>query len=331
MKPAVDRIERPATLLSVTDLHVQYAHPQGKVRAVDGVSLRVEEGEILALIGESGAGKSSVARGLLRLLPEPAGRVIRGQVRFRGTDLLRAGDRALAALRGGSLAYLPPDPVRGLGPRRSIGVQIEEAALRLGAGEARRSGVEALLLEVGLEPIPALLDARAADLPPATCRRVMIAMAMAAEPELIVTDEPLARLGAIEAAELVDLLARLRKRHGHALLLLSRDPGLAAALANRTAVLYAGRVVESAPTGHLFDLPRHPYTQLLLRSRFRIDKPATEAAEPIPGEAPNRHRVAPGCPFEPRCPLAHEPCASAYPPEIRVSGQHVAACWLLEE
>lgn len=331
MKPAVERIEQPNTLLAVIELHVQYAHPRGKVRAADGVSLRLDEGETLAMIGEAGAGKTSVALGLLRLLPEPAGRVVRGQVRFRGRDLLRVSPRTVAAFRGSVLGYLPPDPARSLGPRRSIGQQIHETVARFHGGEALRARVEALLLEVGLEPIPALLEARAGDLSAGTCQRVLIAMAMAGEPALIVGDEPVARLARIEAAEIVDLLARLRRRHHHAQLLFSRDPGLAAALADRTAVLYAGRVVESAPTGHLFDLPRHPYSQLLLRSRFRVDGPATEAAEVIPGEAPDRHQIPPGCPFEPRCPLAHEPCASAYPPEIRVAGQHVAACWLLEE
>ncbi len=334
MRPATDQLEHPNTLLDVRDLHTQFVHPRGTVRAVDGVSLRVDQGEAVAIIGESGSGKTSIALSILRLVPGPRGRIVRGRIRLRGRDLLRRSEAAVRRARGREVAYLPPEPAAALDPHRSIQHHLVEAIARVG-GIADSPAVDrrakALLLEVGMEPGRALLGARPGALSPVSCQRVLIALALAGDPALVIADEPAGSLDGIEGAGIVDLLARLRRRHRHAQLLLSRDPGLAAAMADRVAVLYAGRVVEAAPAPHLFTLPRHPYTQLLLRARLRVDRAALDALEPIPGQPPDRHQIPPGCPFEPRCPLAHEPCASAYPPEVRVAGQHVAACWLLEE
>ena len=333
MSSSIDRIRTPGTLLEVRDLHTQFFGPSGTVRAADGVRFDIERGGALVLIGEAGAGKTAIALSVLRLLPGPAGQVVAGRILFDGVDLLWIGRRAMEGIRGARIGYVSSDPARALDPLVRVGQQVMDA---LGHPDGRSRGeranqVEELLLDVGLDPGRALLRTHARSLPLAVRQRIVIAMAIAADPELIVADDPVRALDPIAAARIVELLARLRKQRQHAQLLTTRDPALAVAVADRAAVLYAGRIVEMAAADSLFDLPRHPYSQLLWRVQSGLRGLEGEGPEILSGEPPVPGRPPRGCPFEPRCPLAHEPCPAAYPPEIRVSARHVAACWLLEE
>ncbi len=333
MSTGVERIRQPGTLLEVRDLHTQFSDSRGTVRAADGVSFDLERGEVLALVGEAGAGKSAIVQSILRLLPGPTGRVVAGQILFDGVDLLRIGQRGMASVRGTRIGYVPPDPARGLDPGVPVGVQVGDAlgpGVPAGRGERQRR-IEALLLDVGIEPDRPLLASRPGALSPLLQQRIAVAAALAGDPPLIVADDPVGVLDPLARADVLRLLARVRQRRGHAQLLTSRDPAVAADCADRAAVLYAGRVVETGAVSALFSLPRHPYTQLLWRTRLGLSGREAEDREILIGEAPRAGQWPPGCPFEPRCPLAHEPCASAYPPEIRVAARHGAACWLLEE
>ncbi|MDP7114972.1 MAG: ABC transporter ATP-binding protein [Myxococcota bacterium] len=330
---SIDRIREPGTLLEVRDLHTQFSGPAGPVRAADGVGFDIEGGGALVLIGEAGAGKTAIALSVLRLLPGPAGQVVAGRILLDGVDLLRIGRRAMDGIRGARIGYVSSDPARALDPLVRVGQQVLDA---LGRRRARTraelaSRVEELLLDVGVDPGRGLLRAHPRSLPLVVRQRIVIAIAIAADPELVVADDPVRALDPIAAARIVELLARLREQRRHAQLLTSRDPALAVAVAARAAVLYAGRIVEMAAADSLFDLPRHPYSQLLWRVQTGLRSQEGEGSEILSGEPPTPGRLPRGCPFEPRCPLAHEPCPAAYPPEIRVSARHVAACWLLEE
>jgi peptide/nickel transport system ATP-binding protein len=329
----IDRIREPGTLLDVRDLHTQFSGPHGTVRAADGVSFELERGGALALIGEAGAGKTAIALSVLRLLPGPSGRVVAGRILFDGVDLLRIGRRAMEGFRGARIGYVSADPARALAPLVRVERQVTDALGhpgRRGRGELA-AGVEEVLLDVGVDPARALLRAHPRSLPLSVRQRIVIAMAIAADPDLIVVDDPVRELDPVAGARIVELLARLRKQRRHAQLLTCRDPALALEVADRAAVLYAGRIVEMAAVTSLVGLPRHPYSQLLWRVRTGMQNLEGDGLDVLAGDPPTPGTVPPGCPFEPRCPLAHEPCPAAYPPEIRVAARHVAACWLLEE
>lgn len=295
---------------------------------MNGVSFTLEQGETLAIVGESGCGKSATALSLTRLLPAGAATVT-GSIRFQGDDLLSMPEEQLREIRGHHIAMIFQDPMSSLNPVRNIGVQMEEMLrlhLRLRRRQARERSVE-LLASVGIPSPARQMDAYPHQLSGGMRQRVMIAMALSCEPQILVADEPTTALDVSIQAQILELLRRLTEVHRTSLLMVSHDLSVVAGLADRIAVMYAGEIVESAPTGRAFAYPQHPYTLGLLGCIPRLDAPRTDTLRSIDGGLPDPHLAKVGCPFAPRCPFVMKRCTSDAPVlETKAPGQ-VAACW----
>jgi oligopeptide/dipeptide ABC transporter ATP-binding protein len=330
-------------LLEVRDLVVRFTTDEGDLTAVDGVSFSVPRGCTFALVGESGCGKTVTAHAIMGLLPTPPARIDAGQVRFEGRELLGLAPRELRRIRGARLAMVFQDPLAALHPLYTVGAQLSEAFrlhLPLGRGEAKRRALE-LFERVGL-PEPALrFDDYPHELSGGMRQRVMIAMAMACQPSLIIADEPTTALDLLAAAEITALLARLRAEHDTSLLLISHDLGMVADIADRVAVLYAGQVVELGTSADVLGEPRHPYTAGLLRSvpprrgRQRRRRVTPTRLRAIPGSLPDPHRLPAGCRFADRCVFAIARCRAEAPELRRFPGAGaepvLARCLRLDE
>jgi len=303
------------SVLEVEHLSVRFDTPRGALQAVSDVSFTLEEERTLGLVGESGAGKSVTALALLRLLPTSA-RVETGSARFEGLELLALGERELRRLRGRRIALLRQDPLCALDPLSTIGRQLGEVLvthLALRRRQARQRCARALA-EVGLPDSERHLDRYPHELSGAERQRVLLAMALLCDPRVLVVDEPSSALDVTLQAQMLDLIERLQERHGTAVLLLTRDLGLAARACQRVLVMYAGRVVEEAPAEALFAGPLHPYTRGLIESLPRFDAPPGQPLRPIPGVAPDPLVPLAGCAFAPRCALAGAHCRAEVPP-----------------
>jgi oligopeptide/dipeptide ABC transporter ATP-binding protein len=317
-------------LLSVRDLAVDFVTEEGTIAAVDGVSFDLREGEIVALVGESGCGKSATALALLRLIADPPGRIPRGVVEFRGEDLLTASEPAIRAVRGNRIAMIFQEPMSSLNPVLTIGRQVGEP-LRLhkglGEGELLERCV-ALLESVSLPEARRRLVDYPHRFSGGMRQRVMIAMGMGCLPDIIIADEPTTALDVTIQAQLLELLRQQVERHRTALLLITHNLGIVARYADRVNVMYAGRIVESAGADALYARPRHPYTIGLLHSVPRLDQPAAERLTPIVGQPPDALAMPPGCAFQPRCPHAVERCTREAPALRAVDDGHHIACWV---
>ncbi|MCM6776870.1 ABC transporter ATP-binding protein [Nocardia sp. CDC159] len=315
-----------APLLEVSDLHVSFPSEEGRIDAVRGVNYTVADGEVLAIVGESGSGKSVSSLAVMGLLPEQAR--VRGSIRLRGKELLGMGDRELSALRGSRISMVFQDPLSALTPVYRIGDQIAEALLahgKMSKQDAARRAVELLDL-VGI-PDPEL-RARAFphEFSGGMRQRVVIAMAIANDPELIICDEPTTALDVTVQKQILGLLRKARDITGAGVVMITHDMGIAATLADRVAVMYAGRIVETAGATELFNAPRMPYTVGLLGSIPRMDGPPRAPLIPIVGAPPAMHALPPGCPFAPRCPVSIDECRAAEPPLQDTNPGHRAAC-----
>jgi len=304
-----------APLLEVEDLRVEFQTDQGAVRAVDGVSFRLDAGETLGLAGESGSGKSVTNLALLGLLPRPPARIVGGRARFRGDDLLTMSERELRRRRGRHIAMIFQDPMTSLNPFLSVAEQLTEMT-RLHLGHTYRQALDhavEMLERVGI----AAAGRRVHDYPHQFSggmrQRVMIALALSCRPELLIADEPTTALDVTIQAQILELMRELQQAQGTAIILITHDLGVIAGMCRRTAVMYAGRIIEEAPVDELFARPRHPYTRGLLNSRPRIDGDRRRPLEPIAGRPPDLAALPPGCTFEPRCPFAVGACRTAYP------------------
>jgi oligopeptide/dipeptide ABC transporter ATP-binding protein len=318
-------------VLQVENLRVSFpAVGSSRVYPVDGVSFTLDQGETLALVGESGSGKSLTSLALLRLVPSP-GRVEAGStIRLGDTDVLALEGDALRRIRGRRIGMVFQDPMTSLNPVFTAGDQIAEgvrAHFDVSRAEARRRALR-LLQEVGMPDPTARLDAYPHQLSGGMRQRVMIAIALSAEPEILVADEPTTALDVTVQAQILEVLDRLRDSHGMAVLLITHDLGIVAGRADRVAVMYAGQIVEEAPTERLFARPSHPYTQGLFASIPRITGPV-ERLTPIGGSVPTPGAWPSGCRFRPRCPKAFEKCETM-PPLLSVGPEHRARCWLAE-
>jgi oligopeptide/dipeptide ABC transporter ATP-binding protein len=320
----------PPPLLSVRELCVDFLTEDGLVTAVDGVSFDLGAGEILAVVGESGCGKSATALALLRLIANPPGRIASGTVSFRGRDLLQASDEELREVRGNRIAMIFQEPMTSLNPVLTVGRQLGEP-LRVHRGV---DGAPLLQQCVALLEQVSIPDAgrRLGDYPHRFSggmrQRVMIAMGMSCAPDIIIADEPTTALDVTIQAQLLELLRRQVEEHGTALILITHNLGIVARYADRVNVMYAGRIVESAGADALYAEPRHPYTIGLLHSVPRLDQPETARLQPIPGQPPNAFDRPSGCAFHPRCPLATAQCWVEAPPLRQVGAGHAAACWV---
>jgi peptide/nickel transport system ATP-binding protein len=317
-------------LLEVDNLQTHFRTPDGINRAVDGVSFHVEEGETLAIVGESGCGKSVTAMSILRLVPEPSGRIA-GAIRLEGRDLLTLDDRAMRDIRGNDISMIFQEPMTSLNPVLSIGRQLGET-LRLHEGldaaAAQRRAVEMLAL-VGIAEPARRLSEYPHQMSGGMRQRVMIAMALACNPKLLIADEPTTALDVTIQAQILDLMAELKRRVGAAIVLITHDLGVVAEVAERVMVMYAGRKVEEAPVAALFRAPRHPYTQGLLGAVPKLGSSLTgtetKLAE-IPGSVPSLKARITGCVFAGRCPRVTELCRQVAPALEAKAPGHFAAC-----
>jgi peptide/nickel transport system ATP-binding protein len=315
-----------APLVSIEDLRVEFHTDAGVVKAVDGVTWSIEEGETLGIVGESGSGKSVSALAVMGLVPAPPAR-ISGRIAFRGRDLLQAGEDELRSIRGKDISMIFQDPLTSLNPVFKVGHQVAEVIQvheKLGRIPARRRAVE-LLDEVGIPNARRRAEEYPHQFSGGMRQRAMIAMALALNPALLLADEPTTALDVTVQAQIMSLLRKLQEERGTAIVLITHDLGVVAGHADRVLVMYAGRVVEAAGADALFHAPRHPYTVGLLSSLARLDRRRGERLQPIPGQPPSLIRVPPGCPFHPRCPFATDICRQEMPP-LTGAGAHVAAC-----
>jgi oligopeptide/dipeptide ABC transporter ATP-binding protein len=321
------------SLLEVSDLRTHFHTDQGIARAVDGVSFAVERGEVLGIVGESGCGKSVTSLSILRLVPEPPGEIVAGSsVRFDGRELLALSRSEMRSVRGNDIAMIFQEPMTSLNPVYTVGDQIAETVRlhrRVGRKAAKGQAVEMLRL-VGLPDPEERAGAYPHELSGGQRQRVMIAMALSCEPDLLIADEPTTALDVTIQAQILDLLASLRERLGMAMILITHDLGVVAEVCDRVAVMYAGRIVEQGRVGDIFDDPRHPYTQGLLRAIPRLGRRA-ERLTVIPGIVPNPIEWPSGCRFNTRCPYAWDRCLREEPQLIPVGSEHASRCWLEHE
>ncbi len=322
-------------LLEIRGLKTHFATEDGMVHAVDGVDLALDRGETLGVVGESGCGKTVTALSVMRLLAMPPARIVAGEIRWRGRDLLALPPRAMRAVRSKEIAMVFQEPMTSLNPVYSVGEQIAEV-VRLHQGLGRRAALERAAEMLRLVHIPHA-ERRLHDYPHQFSggmrQRVMIAMALSCNPQLLIADEPTTALDVTIQAQILELLGELKQKMGMAVMLITHAMGVIAETAQRVAVMYAGKVVEEAPVRELFRAPRHPYTQGLIRSIPRIDLAARrkQRLEAIPGVVPSLLDPAPGCRFAPRCAHARAECTTATPPLREVVPGHKVACVLWKQ
>ena len=323
-------------VLEVDGLETVFFTRAGLVRAVDGVSFGVGRGEVLAIVGESGCGKSITALSVMRLVPEPPGRIVGGTVRLEGRDLLALDETAMRGVRGNEVAMIFQEPMTSLNPVLTIGNQVTEA-IRLHENLSRRAAWDKAVEMLARVKIPAPAQ-RAREYPHQLSggmrQRAMIAMAVACNPKVLLADEPTTALDVTIQAQILDLLLHLQQDLGTAVVLITHDLGVVAETAQRVVVMYAGRKIEEAAVDDLFDAPLHPYTHGLLASVPRLaslgaslDGGAQDRLQEIPGMVPALTDLPPGCTFAPRCPFADAQCAAEYPPYRAHRPGHWAACW----
>lgn len=316
-------------LLDVQDLRVHFAVRRGKIRAVDGVSLRIGEGETVALVGESGCGKSVTGLSLAKLVPSPPGEYVGGRILYRAQDVLTMSESELRALRGREIAYVFQEPSESLNPVFTIGYQIEEA-IRLHRRDLDpRAGTLHWLKRVGLPDPEHQYRAYPHQLSGGMQQRAMIAMALACHPRLLVADEPTTALDVTIQAQIMDLLAGLQQELGMAVLLITHNLGLVAEVARRLYVMYAGRIVESGPTEWILKQPAHPYTRGLLAAVPTLA--GARELKGIEGSVPNPLERPAGCAFHPRCPLAREMCRQREPALESAGADRDVRCWFWKE
>jgi oligopeptide/dipeptide ABC transporter ATP-binding protein len=316
-------------LLEIEGLKTQFFTSAGTVRAVDGVNYNVEAGETVAVVGESGCGKSVTALSIMRLVADPPGKIVEGQIRFNGIDLLSISEEEMRQIRGRDIGMVFQEPMTSLNPVLSIGRQLTETLethFAMSREEADKRAIELLNLVGIAEP-----ERRLAQYPHhfsgGMRQRVMIAMALACDPKLIIADEPTTALDVTIQAQILELMKNLTREMGVAMIIITHNLGVVARYADRVNVMYAGKIVESGTAKEIYHNPRHPYTLALLKSVPRIDLPRGAKLDPVDGQPPDLARLDDGCPFRPRCRFAQDGCANGLPPLTEVLEEHYSACF----
>jgi len=321
-------------LLEVRDLNTEFRTGAGVVPAVDGISYTVERGETVAIVGESGSGKTAGALSILRLIPDPPGRITQGAIMFAGRDLLRLSDEEIRHVRGGEIGMIFQEPMTSLNPVLTIGRQITETLEQHRGADraaAQKRAIELLGL-VGIADPARRLKQYPHQLSGGMRQRIMIAIALACDPKMIIADEPTTALDVTIQAQILELMKQLTRRLDVALIIITHNLGVVARYANRVNVMYAGRIVESGPAAAIYHDPRHPYTMALLRSVPRLDRPRQARLDPVEGQPPDLTRLDIGCAFRPRCRFAVEACAVSRPPlQPAADRAHFAACFRSNE
>jgi dipeptide transport system ATP-binding protein len=317
-------------LLAVENLHVSFTTHGGEVKAVRGVSLTLDKGETLAIVGESGCGKSVTARSLMRLLPEHSSKISQGSIRFKGEELTKMSEKQLRELRGSEISMIFQDAMTALNPTISIGEQIMEGIIRhqkISRAEARKKAVEMLEL-VGISNPEMRMKQYLHEFSGGMRQRIMITIAAVCNPSVLIADEPTTALDVTIQAQIIDLFKMLQKKTGVAIIIITHDLGVVAKIADRVNVMYAGKIVESGTVNELFHNPQHPYTKGLLTSMPRLDTDKSIPLTPIPGTPPDLFAPPQGCAFAARCGYAMEVCGVYQPEQTAVSASHSTACWL---
>ena len=320
-------------VLKVENLQTQFFTSGGTVKAVDGISYEVAPGETVAIVGESGSGKSVGAMSILRLIPWPPGKIVGGNIDFDGQNLLELTDDEIRNIRGRDIGMIFQEPMTSLNPVLSIGRQLIETLehhLKMPTDKAMDRARELLGL-VGISEPDRRLKQYPHHLSGGMRQRVMIAMALACEPKLIIADEPTTALDVTIQAQILELMKKLTRELGVAMIIITHNLGVVARYADRVNVMYAGRIVESGPAREIYNNPRHPYTLALLRSVPRMDLPRGMKLEPVDGQPPDLTKLDGGCSFRPRCRFAQASCADAQPPLELVSPEHTSACFEKEK
>ncbi len=315
-------------LLDIQELNVRFNTPEGPLQAVDNISYGVDAGESIAVVGESGSGKSVSALAIIGLVPQPPG-LVSGKIMFEGQDLMSLDEESLRKIRGAGIGMIFQEPMTSLNPLLSIGTQLRESmeehlGLTPTQAEARASD---LLKMVGISEAERRLKQYPHHLSGGMRQRVMIAIALSCEPRLLIADEPTTALDVTIQAQILELMKDLTTRLGAALVLITHNLGIVARYTSRVHVMYAGRVVESSDTGHIFTNPRHPYTKGLLASVPRLDKPRGERLVPINGQPPDLTHLGAGCAYRPRCGFAVAACAQNVPALDAIAPKHRSACF----
>jgi oligopeptide/dipeptide ABC transporter ATP-binding protein len=318
-----------APVLEVADLCTHFRAEGGVVKAVDGIDFTLRAGEVLGIVGESGSGKTVASLSVLGLVPVPPAFHPRGAIRYRGQELLGAPEEALRRIRGNRIAMIFQDPMSSLNPYLTVERQLTEVLelhRGLGRAEARVHALR-MLDEVGIPDAGRRIDAYPHELSGGMRQRVMIAMALLCDPDVLIADEPTTALDVSIQAQILDLMRSLQKRSGTSVILITHDLGVIAGMADRVAVMYAGRIVETGTAEEIFGAPRHPYTRGLLDSIPRFERPRGEPLRSIEGLPPDLSRLPSGCSFRPRCPKATARCAESYPAREDLGGGRYAHCW----
>ncbi len=322
-----------ASLLEVKDLRTYFYTYEGVVKAVDGVSYELEEGETLGLVGESGCGKSVSALSVMRLIPDPPGKIVAGEIQFENEDILKVDMDDMRRIRGGKISMVFQEPMTSLNPVLTVEKQLTETLeLHMGMtkGEARREGVD-LLARVGIPDPESRIKQYPHQFSGGMRQRVMIAMALSCNPRLIIADEPTTALDVTIQAQILELMKSLTTEFGVALIVITHNLGVVARYADRMNIMYAGKIIERGSAMEIYANPRHPYTIGLLHSVPRLDQPRREKLDPIEGQPPDLINIPEGCSFRDRCRWAIDKCAIEAPPLMPTSDGHWSACWRSEE
>mgnify|MGYP002846523583 CR=1 FL=1 len=322
-----------AKLLEVRDLATNFSTEDGVVKAVDGISYDLEEGEVLGIVGESGSGKSVGALSLMRLIPFPPGKIVRGEVVFDGQDLMKVNEAEMRNVRGNKMTMVFQEPMTSLNPVLTVERQITES-LQLHKGmdkTASRERALELMRMVGIPDPENRIKNYPHQFSGGMRQRVMIAMAISCDPRLIIADEPTTALDVTIQAQILDLMTSLSAQLGTALIIITHNLGVVARYADRVAVMYAGKIVEEGYAKDIYANPKHPYTVGLLNSVPRLDRDRQDTLDPIEGMPPDLIDIPNGCSFAPRCRYAYEKCTQETPQLESVSDAHTAACWRSDE
>jgi peptide/nickel transport system ATP-binding protein len=318
-------------VLQVEDLHTSFFTHQGEVKAIDGVSFFVREGETFGIAGESGCGKSVTALSILRLLPEPSGQIIGGKVILEGTNLLELSKKKMRAYRGRMISMILQDPMTSLNPVYTVGDQIGES-IRLHQALPDNMVEPQIIESLRLLKIPTpetILGNYPFQLSGGMRQRVVGSIAMSCRPRLLIADEPTTALDATIQAQYIALFKDIQKKTNVAIIFITHDFGVIANMCHRVGVMYAGKIVETAPTREIFKSPRHPYTMALINSVPLLDRKDKRLFS-IEGQPPSLLNLPPGCRFAPRCSVAKEVCQQQQPPEVKVGSDHTVSCWRVQ-
>ncbi|MCL2276788.1 MAG: ABC transporter ATP-binding protein [Treponema sp.] len=318
------------TILQVKNLSTRFFTDEGVVKAVEDVSFSLRKGEIMGIVGESGSGKSVTNLSIINLVQSPPGKIVGGEVIYNGEDILKMNEKKLREIRGAKIAMIFQDPMTSLNPFLRISTQIIETIQlhqKLNKKDARKRAIEMLTM-AGIPAAEERINSYPHQFSGGMCQRVMIAMGLSCNPEILIADEPTSALDVTIQAQILDLMKDLTRKFEAAVILITHSLGVVAGMCDTIYVMYAGRIVERGLTEDIFENPKHPYTKGLISSVPRLDKLGTERLFSIPGQPPNVIDLPPCCPFFPRCAQALDICKTQYPPSKEYDNGHVASCWL---